>query len=133
MKFNPCKTEAMPFSYFNNDFFPNIVFDGANIKFVKHHKHLILTLSENMKWDQHIETILKSASKIIGIRRILKYNFTRKALNQIYISYVRPILEYSCIVWDGCTTEQSNSVEKLQNEAARIVTGLTRSVSLENL
>ena len=86
-----------------------------------------------MKWDQHIETIFKSASKIIGIMRKLKYNFTRKALNQIYLSYVRPILEYSCIVWDGCTTEQSNSVEKLQNEAARIVTGLTRSVSLENL
>ena len=133
VKFNPCKTEAIFFSYFNTDLFPNIVFDGVNIKFVKHHKHLGLTLSENMKWDQHIETILKSASKIIGIMRKLKYNFTRKALNQIYLSYVRPILEYSCIVWDGCTTEQSDSVEKLQNEAARIVTGLTRSVSLENL
>ena len=133
VKLNPCKTEAISFSYFNTDLFPNIVFDGVNIKFVKHHKHLGLTLSENMKWDQHIETILKSASKIIGIMRKLKYNFTRKALNQIYLSYVRPILEYSCIVWDGCTTEQSNSVEKLQNEAARIVTGLTRSVSLENL
>ena len=62
-----------------------------------------------MKWDQHIETILKSASKsigiIIGIMRKLKYNFTRKALIRIYLSYDRPILEYSCIVWDGCTTE----------------------------
>ena len=132
-KFNPCKTEAIFFSYFNTDLFPNIVFDGVNIEFVKHHKHLGLTLTANMKWDQHIETILKSTSKIIGIMRKLKYNFTRKALNQIYLSYVRPILEYSCIVWNGCTTEQSNSVEKLQNEAARIVTGLTRSVSLENL
>ena len=129
VKFNPCITEAILFSYFNIDF----VFDGVNIKFVKHHKHLGLTLSENMKWDQHIETILKSASKIIGKMGKLKYNFTRKALNQIYLSCVGPNLEYSCIVWDGCTTEQSNSVEKLQNEAARIVTGLTRSISLENL
>ena len=54
-------------------------------------------------------------------------------MNQIYVSYVRPLLEYSSIVWDGCTVEQSNSLEKLQNEAARIVTGLTRSVSLERL
>ena len=65
--------------------------------------------------------------------RRLKYDFFRRALNQIYISYVRPLLEYSSIVWDGCTDEQSSSLEKIQNEAARIVTGLTRPVSLERL
>ena len=43
--------------------------------------------------------------------------------------YVRPVHEYSSVVWDGCTIEQQNSLEKLQNEAARIVTGLTKSVS----
>ena len=137
VKFNPSKTEAILFSYISSEFFPNIVFDGVNVKFVKCHKHLGLTFSDNMKWDTHIETILKSASKIIGIMRKLKYNFTRKALNQIlnqiYLSYVRPLLEYSCVVWDGCTIDQSHSLEKLQHEAARIVTGLTRSVSLERL
>ena len=49
------------------------------------------------------------------------------------MSYVLPILEYSSIVWDGCTAQDSNALEKLQNEAAMIVTGLTRSVSLQNL
>ena len=39
----------------------------------------------------------------------------------------------SSIVWDGCTSQDLNSLEKLQNEAARVVTGLTRSVSLEKL
>ena len=65
--------------------------------------------------------------------RRLKYTFYRQALNQIYISYVLPILEYSSIAWDGCTSQESQTLEKLQNEAARIVTGLTRSVSLLNL
>ena len=87
------------------------------MKFVKNHKHLGLTLSNNIKWDKHIETKLKSASKIIGIMRKLKNIFSRIPLNQIYISYVRPLLEYSCIVWDGCTIEQSNTLKKLQNEA----------------
>ena len=32
-----------------------------------------------------------------------------------------------------CSVSCLDSVDKLQNEAARIVTGLTRSVSLENL
>ena len=39
----------------------------------------------------------------------------------------------SAIVWDSCTAQNSNTLEKLQNEAARIVTRLTRSVSLDNL
>ena len=63
----------------------------------------------------------------------LKYSFSKIALNQIYISSVRPIFEYSSIVWDNFTVEQENSWEKMQNKAARIFTGLTRSVSLENL
>ena len=81
----------------------------------------------------HIENILTSAAKIVGIMRRLKFKLTRVALNQIYLSYVLPILEYSSVVWDGCSSQDSDALEKLQNEAARIVTGLTRSVSLENL
>ena len=65
--------------------------------------------------------------------RKLKFTFTRITLNQIYFSYVLPVLEYSSVVWDGCSLQDSNALDKLQNEAARIVTGLTRSVSLENL
>ena len=42
-------------------------------------------------------------------------------------------MEYSSAVWDGCTAYEKDSPEKIQNEAARIVTRLTRSVSLENL
>ena len=65
--------------------------------------------------------------------RKLKFTFSRTALNQIYLSYILSILEYSCIVWDGCSVQNINSLQRIQNETARIVTGLTRSVSLENL
>ena len=51
----------------------------------------------------------------------------------MYVSYVRPLLEYSSIVWDGCTEQDKTALERLQNEAARIVTGLTRSTSIVKL
>ena len=44
-----------------------------------------------------------------------------------------PILEYSAVVWDNCTIQDSNALENFQNEAASIVTGLTRSISFVNL
>ena len=62
--------------------------------------------------------------------RKLKCTFSRAALNQIYI---RPVLEYSAIVWGGCTIQDNLALEKLQNEAARIAIGLTRSTSLDKL
>ena len=65
--------------------------------------------------------------------RKVKYTFSRSALNQIYISYMRSLLEYSAMVWDGCTVQDKTALEKLQHEAARIVTGLTRSTSLDSL
>ena len=112
---------------------PQIFFDGIPINFVTDHKHLGLTFNNKGRWGKHIGNIVFSASKIIGIMRKLKYSFSRQALNQIYMSYVLPILEYSSIVWDNCTVYEAEALEKLQNEAARIVTGLTRSVSLANL
>ena len=51
-------------------------------------KHLGLTLSNNGRWQNHIENIVKTASKIIDIMRKIKYTFHRVALYQIYISYV---------------------------------------------
>ncbi len=46
---------------------------------------------------------------------------------------MRPIIEYASVVWDSCTNYEQESLEKLQYEAARVVTGLTRSVSIDNL
>ncbi|MCG7883227.1 MAG: reverse transcriptase family protein [Candidatus Thiodiazotropha endolucinida] len=133
VNFNPSKTEAILFTLKKTYNLPQIVFNGIPVTFVTDHKHLGLTLNNTGKWHTHIENIVASASKIIGIMRKLKFSFHRSALNQIYMAYVLPILEYSSVVWDNCTVLESNTLEKLQNEAARIVTGLTRSVSLENL
>ena len=65
--------------------------------------------------------------------RAVEYKLSRKALNNIYISYIRPILEYAAVVWDGCTAYEITRLERIQYEAARIVTGLTRSVSIDKL
>lgn len=133
VNFNPNKTEAMIFTLRQLDNPINLMFDNTPVIFVNDHKHIGLTLSNNGKWHTHVNNIIESTSKVLGIMRHLKFKIGRKALNQIYVSYMRPILEYASVVWDGCEEYERNSIEKIQNEAARIVTGLTRSVSLDNL
>ena len=46
---------------------------------------------------------------------------------------MRPLLEYSSLVWDNCAIYEKECLEKMQYEAARVVTGLTRSVSINRL
>jgi hypothetical protein len=38
--------------------------------------------------------------------------------------YIRPLFEYGCELWDNCGIGNSQKLEQLQLEAARIVTGL---------
>ena len=113
VKFNPLKTEAVLFTLKYFEAFPQLIFDNTPIKFVEDHKHLGITFSQNGQWHTHIEQIANTASKVLGIMRKLKYN--------------------ASLVWDGCTQQDSNTLQKIQNEAARIATGLTRSVSLVKL
>ena len=112
---------------------PSLYFDNNLLEFVDSHKHLGVTLSSDLKWHEHINNIINSASKVLNSMRALKFKIKRSTLNQIYISYMRPILEYASILWDGCSIYDRDALEKLQLEAARVVTGLTRSVSLANL
>ena len=42
----------------------------------------------------------------------------------MYLVYIRPHFEYACEVWDNCGIGYSDKLEKLQLDAARIVTGL---------
>ena len=65
--------------------------------------------------------------------RKLKFILDRKSLEIIYTSFIRLILEYADVVWDNCTQYEINALEKIQIEAARIVTGTTELVSLDKL
>jgi hypothetical protein len=83
-----------------------------------------VTLSSDAKWNNHIENIILSVSRHLGILRKLKYRLSRQNLEKLYLVYIRPIFEYACEIWDNCGVCYSTKLEKLQLDAARIVTGL---------
>ena len=69
VNFNPQKTIAMLFALMKPETIPRLIFDGVYIDFVDQHKHLGVTLTENGKWQNHIDNILSSAFKVIGVMR----------------------------------------------------------------
>ena len=107
--------------------------ENTPINEVEAHKHLGLFLSNDCSWHQHINYIKDKAWTRINIMRRLKYKLDRKSLESIYISFIRPLLEYGDTIWDNCTQYEKYELDKIQNEAARIATGATKLVSLTNL
>ena len=107
--------------------------NNVPIKNVSDHKHLGVIFSNNGKWHSHISSIVKRAWQRIGILRTLKFHLNRSCLEKLYITFIRPLLENSDVLWDNCTADQSNDIESIQIEAARIVTGATKLCSIAKL
>ena len=134
VSFNPQKTDSMILSRkTNKPIHPNILMNNQIIAEVNHHKHLGLIFETNGSWHEHIKLITAKAWQRVHVMRKLKSRLDRKALEIIYIAFIRPILEYADIVWCNLTKYEENELEKIQLEAARIVTGTTKLISLENL
>ena len=131
---NPTKTEAMLFSRkLNRPHHPPIFMQNHQITKVDSHKHLGLYLSNDCTWHEHINYITEKAWTRINIMRRLKFELDRKSLEQIYLVFIRPLLEYGDIIWDNCLQSEKQGLEKIQIEAARIATGATKLVSIAAL
>ena len=127
--FNPSKTVNVNFTRKQNNPSPPIHFNNQQVLHQPLHKHLGLTLNAKGNWNDHISTIYEKASARLNILRLLKYKLDRNSLKKLYISYVRPILEYANTVWDNCSIAESNLLESVQIDAMRIITGLRRGTS----
>ena len=111
---------------------PPLFFNGTMLENSKSHKHLGVTFNSNGKWNDHINEIYTKACRRINILRLMKHKLDRKSLEQLYIGFILPILEYGGIVWDKCSKQKSELLEGIQLEAARIITGLKKGTSHEN-
>ena len=82
---------------------------------------------------KHINYITEKAWTRINIMRCLKFKLDRKSLEQIYLIFIRPLLEYGDIIWDNCLRSEKQKLEQIRIEAARIATGATKLVSIAAL
>jgi hypothetical protein len=82
------------------------------------------SLEELSHKDTRVHYYFEYYKTFLNVLRKLKYKLSRKYLKKPYLVYIRPIFEYASEVWDNCGVGNSNKLDQLQLEAARIVTGL---------
>ncbi len=59
----------------------------------------------------------------IGIIRRVKKYVSQDTLELMYHSLVLPYFDYCSLVWNNCSQTLKDKVQRLQNRAARVITG----------
>ena len=106
--------------------------DGSVLEEKSSFKMLRMTFSSKLDWGSYIISIAKTASKKIeALIRSMKFLSPEVAL-YLYISTIRPCMEYCCHVWAGTPSCFLELLDKLQKQISRTVAS-SLAASLEPL
>jgi hypothetical protein len=122
MKLNQNKSCAIIFNFTQKyQFTSRLTMDGKPLEIVDHTKLLGLIVSNDLTWSRNTQYIIKRAnSRMELLRRISNFNAPIRDLVQIYITYIRSILEQSCVIWHSTLTQEDcDSLERVQKNALR--------------
>ena len=101
--------------------FPLLPIDNIEVERVNSAEILGVMIQNNLNWWEHFTKIVKKAGKRLYVLRLLKRADT-KALSTVYITVIRPVLEYACQVWHFNMPEYlSDDIERVQKRALRII------------
>ena len=101
----------------------NTFLNGISLNRVNCSKCLGVEIDEFLTWDTHIASVSKKVSSGISIMRKIKPFIPISSLLNIYQSIVEPYFDYCSIVWNGIGDNLADKLQKLQNRAARVITG----------
>ena len=66
---------------------------------VQSHRHLGIIFSHDLRWNNHVDYILTKATRLLSVLRRLRSSLDQESLSHMYLTYIRPILEYACTAW----------------------------------
>ena len=100
-------------------------------------KYLGVDIDNVLSWNLQTDSISKKLVFIISRLSRLKSVLPSQMLMYIYTSIVQPKIDYAISIWGYTTAHNINKVQRLQNRAARILTGNfdyvnTRGIDLVN-
>ena len=132
--FSPSKTLTQTFHSRTNQITPILYFCGQPVTRTDTHKHLGLTISNDLRFHAHINTIVRKVNIALSpLYPIVKF-LPRQVLDTIYKTYIRPYFDYCDCIYDGhLTISDELRLERLQNRAARLVTNTLPRTSTNKL
>ena len=120
---NPSKSKYMIFSFKSQaafDYLPPLLLNHVSLERVYSFKYLGLQFSPSMSWSNHISQVIKKAKRLLGLIYRHFYKSSSRTLLSLYVTLVRPILEYASVIWDPSSPSVSSSLEAVQHFALKL-------------
>ena len=109
--------------------YDNLLIDSNIIETVNSLKLLGVTLSKDLRWNIHIDSLIKKTSKrLYFISQLKRAKVSPEDLIKFYVACIRSVLLYACQVYHYNLPEYlSKSLEQIQKRAMRIIYGYDTS------
>jgi len=100
---------------------PMYTMKGIPLTVVSSHSYLLVEIQSDLRWNDHIDKIIKKASKTLGMVRRNLSGCNKNIKSLAYTSLVRPSVEYASSVWDPYLSKHIQQLEMIQRRSARFV------------
>ena len=88
----------------------------------KCYKLLGVYIDNDLKWNSHIDYIVKKSSKKLYSLRLLKRSVVEpENILKVYLSTIRPVVEYAIPIWQSIPDYLAGRVESIQRRALKII------------
>ena len=124
MKLNTKKTKAMIFNFSKkHQFTTRLKLKSENIELVNEAKILGTIITNDLKWKRNTENLVKRAnSRMLLLSKASNFGASIVDLKEIYVLFIRSLLEQSCVVWSSnLTKEDILGIERIQTSAIKLI------------
>ena len=129
-----CKELRISFIKLENTLEP-VTINNTNIEVVPSAKLLGVMISNDLKWNVHVEMICKKvAVRLYFLRQLKGAKVPANDLLSFYTTCIRPVAEYACPVFHTALPQYlSDQLERLQKRALRMISPNDLSYRLEEV
>jgi len=129
--FNPSKTKLLIMNLLRTPPHIELLINDTQIDVGEYINCLGLHINDALSWRSHILSLVSSAARKLGALFRVRRFFTSAQLHKIYISGIRPGIEYCAHIWGGSSSTWM--LEKVDRRAKRLIADHVISAGLQSL
>ena len=126
MMINSKKTKTMIFNFTEKyQFSTRLLLNNEIVEYLSKTKLLGTIITDDLRWDENTWNIVKKANaRMKLVRKVASFGASQEDLKNVYVLFVRSLLEQSATVWHSSLTEEnSDDLERVQKSAVKIILG----------
>ena len=99
------------------------IIDSQPVRWTDLVNYLGIHINDKLQWSSQCQFAASKATRVLNVLRHTMLGCDSEAKYRAYKAIVRPLLEYTCVVWSPHSVKDVNLVEAVQRRAARWVCG----------